>query len=60
MKKTCVLITLTLILCLSACSKNSSQSKNDKSTSSNKTTASDVSESGSKYSQGDTVVVPNE
>ena len=53
-------MTLILILCLSACNSNSSQSKDNQSTSSNKTTASDVSESGSKSSQGDTVVVPNE
>ena len=50
---------ITIICCLCSCSTNSSQSKNDKSTSSNKTTASDVSESGSKSSQGDTIVVPN-
>lgn len=56
-KTTCVLITLTLILCLSACGK-SNKTSNQNSTS-NKTTASDVSESGSKSAQGDTVVVPN-
>lgn len=42
---------------LSACDK-SNKTTNQNSTA-NKTTASDVSESGSKYSQGDTVVVPN-
>lgn len=38
MKKTCVLITLALILCLSACSTNSTQSKDNQSASANKTT----------------------
>ena len=57
-KTTCVLITLTLILCLSACGENSKTV--DQNSTTNKTTASDVSESGSKSAQGDTVVVPNE
>lgn len=52
-----IIITLALILCLSACGKNNKSTKQNSTT--NKTTASDVSESGSKSSQGDTVVVPN-
>lgn len=51
------IITLTMCCLLSACDK-SNKTTNQNSTA-NKTTASDVSESGSKYSQGDTVVVPN-
>lgn len=52
-----IIITLALILCLSACGKNNKSTKQNSTT--NKTTASDVSENGSKSSQGDTVVVPD-
>ena len=52
------IIILTLC-CLCSCGYNSSQNKENQTSTSNKTTASDVSESGSKSSQGDTVVVPN-
>lgn len=54
-----VLSFITIICCLCACGNSSSQSTNNQPSTSNKTTASDVSESGSKSSQGDTVVVPN-
>lgn len=54
-----VLSFITIICCLCACGNSLSQNKDNKSSTSNKTTASDVSESGSKSSQGDTVVVPN-
>ncbi len=54
-----VLSFITIICCLCACGNSSSQSTDNKPSTSNKTTASDVSESGSKSSQGDTVVVPN-
>lgn len=52
------IIILTLC-CFCSCGNNSSQNKDNKSSTSNKTNASDISESGSKSSQGDTVVVPN-
>ena len=54
-----VLSFITIICCLCACGNSSSQSTNNQPSTSNKTTASDVSENGSKSSQGDTVVVPN-
>lgn len=60
MKKTFLplfIIILTMCCLLSACGENNKTSNQNSTT--NKTTASDVSESGSKSSQGDTVVVPN-
>lgn len=44
---------------LSACNKNNKSTNQSTSSYSNKTTASNISESGSKLSQGDTVVVPD-
>lgn len=55
-----VLSFITIICCFCSCGNNSSQNKDNKSSTSNKTNVSDISESGSKSSQSDTVVVPNE